>query len=84
LVEAIAFYLERDEAVSDRFVEAYRQVTGRISEFPRSGVVAFGHRKFRIPGFPYIVWTDLSGTTIVAIAHTSRAPEYWRDRGRPE
>jgi hypothetical protein len=45
-----------------------------------SGPVALSHRKFRMPGFPYNIWTDLPAETVLAIAHTSRRPGYWLGR----
>ena len=43
-------------------------------------------RKVRVERFPYhvVFWHDETGDSIhiVAVAHTSRAPGYWRDRLR--
>ncbi|MGV3662641.1 MAG: hypothetical protein ACO1TE_20830 [Prosthecobacter sp.] len=42
-------------------------------------------RKVRVERFPYhvVYWHDEASSSIhiIAIAHTSREPDYWRDRG---
>ena len=57
----------------------------RIAEGPAQGLeVRPGLRRILLVGFPYAVFYSLDVGTIVvlAVAHQSRRPGYWRGRAR--
>lgn len=62
----------------------------RAARFPRSGASVLGFharydvRKYVVHRFRYLVITAIveDELTVIAVAHTSRAPGYWRDRLR--
>ncbi len=67
------------------------EVTRRVDQaarFPTSGAPVHGFappyddRKFVVRRFRYVLITALVGDDriVIAVAHTSRAPGYWRDR----
>ena len=69
----------------------FEEVSRRIAQaarFPKSGAPISGFperhdvRQFVVRRFRYIVVTALERNRrfVVAVAHTSRAPGYWRDR----
>jgi len=55
----------------------------RIRQFPDAWhPLGENVRRCRLRGFPYglIYHADETGVLVVAVAHTHRRPEYWRDR----
>jgi toxin ParE1/3/4 len=60
----------------------------QAARFPRSGAPVLGLdarydvRMFIVRRFPYVVITALVNEqrVVIAVAHTSRTPGYWRDR----
>lgn len=88
-LEAAASYFELERPGGGaRFLEAYQAKLWQLEHFPRSGplieALSPGQqlRAFVIPRFRHmIVAGQFDGVlTIVAVAHTSRAPHYWRRR----
>lgn len=78
---ALAFYGEVSPEVARRFALALKRALGSLLEFPLSGrPVDGGMRSKRIPEFPYAVIYEAGADEIVvaAIAHSKRAPGYWR------
>ena len=56
-----------------------------VREHPEIGVAVDGphpHRQFLVDGFPYkVIYRERADDLyIVAFAHTSRRPEYWKQR----
>jgi toxin ParE1/3/4 len=88
LDQAVA-WLERERAGfgSILFEEVVRKIE-QASRFPRSGAPVLGFdarydvRKLVVNRFRYVVITAMieDELTVIAVAHTSRAPGYWRDR----
>lgn len=78
---------ERTGYGSFLFDEVIRKVE-QAARLPRSGAPVLGFparydvRKFVVNRFRYVVITALvdEQRTVIAVAHTSRAPGYWRDR----
>jgi toxin ParE1/3/4 len=65
------------------FLSAVKQTVERISTHPEAGAPLAGELRKRIViGFPYYiiyrVWEEY--IYLVAVAHHSRRPGYWRDR----
>ncbi len=81
---ATAWY--RSEAGEDVALQFAARITAALqvtSEWPRRAPVrADGSRALRVDDFPYVVLYDLHDdhVLVLAFAHTSRAPGYWRDR----
>jgi plasmid stabilization system protein ParE len=64
-------------------LDAVKAVRGEIAQFPSIGQAQGGRfRSLLVQGFPYIVvYQDRpEECLIVAVAHTSRRPGYWRKR----
>ena len=81
--EAATRYAAIDEVLAERFVVevayAYSQIVEHPDRWPR-------HQKdtqrYRLHGFPFnVIYRALSDRVrIIAVAHTSRAPDYWEGR----
>jgi hypothetical protein len=81
--ESFYFYEARLDGLGLRFLSAVEQTVQRISAHPDAGAPFTGElRKRIVPGFPYNiiyrVWEDY--IYLVAVAHHSRRPGYWRER----
>jgi plasmid stabilization system protein ParE len=81
---ALDFELEQ-RGLGQRFREEADRVVNTIVQNPllwrqRQG----GYRRVNFPIFPYYIVYVVRGQTIViiAVAHGSRKPEYWKDRLR--
>jgi toxin ParE1/3/4 len=78
------WYSHRSAEVADRFLLAVDKAVNRLvagaDVLPRlSGV----YRYVRVSRYPYVLVfrnIDASAVMIVAVAHTSRRPGYWRRR----
>lgn len=88
LDQAVAWH-ERERAGygSLLFEEVIRKVD-QATSLPRSGAPVMGFdarhdvRKYVVRRFRYVLITAIveEQITVIAVAHTSRAPGYWRDR----
>ena len=81
--ESFDFYETRLDGLGLRFLTAVEQTVERISTYPEAGTPLAGElRKRIVAGFPYSiiyrVWEDY--IYLVALAHHSRRPGYWRER----
>jgi toxin ParE1/3/4 len=81
--ESRDFYEARLDGLGLRFLSAVEQTVDRISTHPEAGAPLAGEfRKRIISGFPYNiiyrVWQDY--IYLIAVAHHSRRPSYWRER----
>lgn len=88
-LEAAATWYERERpGYGALFVEEVRRAVARAAKFPRSGVPVPGvgderdARRFGLKRFPYVVVTAVARgeRAVIAVAHTKRAPAYWRAR----
>lgn len=82
--EARDWYADRSEEVAARFVDAVDAAVKRILEGPDSWSVVSGkYRRVSLDKYPhsliYYKRTEFD-IRIVAIAHPSRRPGYWRQR----
>jgi toxin ParE1/3/4 len=81
---AFDWYLERSRAAAIRFDAAVEHAFIEVAENPdRWPRGSYGTRRFLLRGFPYLIIYRESGPNaiqILAIAHTSRQPGYWRER----
>ena len=80
---AAIFYELRQAGLGKTFLNEVASCLEVLSEFPFVGSVAFDdYRKYLLNHFPYGVFyrIDDQQVLVLAIAHSSRRPGYWRDR----
>lgn len=82
---AILWYESRQPGLGVRFVLHMDEVFERIAHDPKSFPVwdiTSGVRRATVEVFPFVVLFKLlpSKILVVALAHTSREPGYWRRR----
>jgi plasmid stabilization system protein ParE len=85
LIEAIRWYEQRRPFWGGKLFDAVTRAIEQIREHPEIGRQRAGkkpNREWRVQGFPYKVAYRIRehDIYIVAIAHTSRHPDYWKDR----
>lgn len=81
---AVAWYRQRSPSAARRFVAEVDRVVTQIGAHPESyGWHDDEFREAMVRRFPYVVLYRVRPTgdvLIVAVAHTSREPGYWRGR----
>jgi toxin ParE1/3/4 len=83
LVEAEDWYLARSPTAAREFLREVERAVARISEAPeRYPVTKYGRRRLVMLEFPFDLIYRIEGheLQIVAVAHHSRRPGYWRLR----
>lgn len=84
LLEATSWYLaDGGEPIAELFEVAVQRALRLLEFMPRLGRTSYpGVRTWPLKGFPYTLVYRVSGNTInvIALAHQSRAPGYWRGR----
>ena len=81
--EAASWYDRRSPGLGDAFVEVVRRTVSDVIENPdRFALSPAGCRYTRVPRFPYIVLFDTTGNELLllAVLHTARSMEKWRER----
>jgi len=83
LIESSLFYEQRRRFLGDEFITAVEKTIRKISANPLHGrIEKLRARSYKVERFPfrvvYQVQTDR--IWIVAVAHLSRRPGYWRKR----
>lgn len=82
--QARFWYARRSRATALRFIQALDKALQQITVDPeRCPLYDDRHRCFKIKKFPYLLIYRRTGQdelTLVAVAHTSRRPGYWRRR----
>lgn len=82
-LDAHLHYVGRSELVAARFQAALRAAFEAVLESPVRWVKDDrGFHRYKVRDFPYLVIYREEGEDVfvVAIAHGSRDPEYWKDR----
>lgn len=83
-MNAIQWYRNRDSRVAARYVAAVTKILRTIADNPDFyGWRDEDFREARVRGFPYcVIYQEVRAghVFVVAIAHTSRDPDYWRHR----
>jgi hypothetical protein len=78
------WYRERSIEVAQRFVQAVDRAVSRISEDADALPILIGsYRYVKVARYPYLLAfrnIDATHIKVVAVAHTSRRPGYWRRR----
>jgi plasmid stabilization system protein ParE len=87
LAEAVAWFEEHAPLGGAGFAALLRETVEKIAEVPLAAPCWGPEPRFRawtLQRVNYRVFYEIVGKTIrvVAIAHTSRRPGYWRDRPR--
>jgi plasmid stabilization system protein ParE len=80
---AIEWYAERSETVAKRFAEELLQTVEAIAAEPRRFPTYKEKYRYRLlRRFPYrVIYRERDADIeILAVAHTSRRPDYWIDR----
>ncbi len=80
---AFEWYFLRSEWAAARFLEAVEKGIRSIAESPARWPVAdLSTRKYLLETFPFALFyrESSSAIQIIAIAHTSRRPGFWRGR----
>ena len=83
LDEVIAYYNGQAPGLGNAFLLETVAAIDRIRRFPQAWHPLGGDvRRCRLRRFPYgLIYHEEGGDTlIVAVAHSHRRPEYWRDR----
>ena len=85
LTAAIQWYEERRSGLGGEFYDAVVRTIELIRTHPEIGALRTGrfpHRRIRVARFPYTVVYRVREADIyvVAVAHTSRRPGYWKNR----
>lgn len=88
LVAAAEWYESERLGYGELFVSEVRTAVERAADFPECGARVEGSvpelevRLFRTRRFPYSVITAIVAgrRAVVAVAHASRRPGYWRER----
>jgi plasmid stabilization system protein ParE len=82
--QARALYARRSRRAAIRFIQAIDAALQQIAEDPeRWPLYHDWHRWVKTKKFPYLLVYRHAGQdslTVVAVAHTSRRPGYWRRR----
>ena len=88
LDEAMAYYEDERPGLGLELLDAIEETVGFAAEVLAGGerrgrtLDAYETRRFVVKRFPYLVYVARVGDRreVVAIAHASRRPGYWRDR----
>ena len=85
LTEAVRWYETRRSGLGSDFYDAIVRTIDLIRAHPEIGTPRIGrlsNRQLRVKRFPYKVVYRVREDDIyvVAVAHTSRRPGYWKDR----
>ncbi len=84
LIEAAGFYDLEQPGLGTAFLDAVEAALLTVVDNPYAFPVLLGETRKRVVGrFPYSILCWFDGTTIhvSALAHHSRRPGYWRERG---
>ena len=87
-ISAGEWYADRDASAKDRFVEEVERTLRAVCSFPAAFPVVLALRarrpvrRARLRTFPFslIYVPTPAAIRVLAVAHTSRRPLYWRDR----
>ena len=83
LADAACYYESRQSGLGKRFHSLVQQIETEISEHPETGFIHDHETRMRlVRKFPFgvIFKTYADHVFIVAVAHLSRKPGYWRRR----
>jgi plasmid stabilization system protein ParE len=82
LAEITAYYEAESPGLGEAFLAEARHAFAQLGAFPEAFPIRYGHVRVRVlAAFPYSVHYSLLGedVLILALAHHSRRPFYWRE-----
>lgn len=82
-LEAVAHYELQSPGLGLDFIEEVERTTSRLTAFPDHGSPHLaGTRRLVLRRFPFdvVYLAEPQTIAIVAVAHQSRSPGYWRNR----
>jgi toxin ParE1/3/4 len=80
---AVDWYAQRSRRAAGMFLDeldrAMDQIGQNPEQYPRHD---FGTRRFLLRRFPFVIVfrKAVEGVEVIAIAHSRRRPDYWRER----
>lgn len=80
---AVEWYDQHNRELGDHFVEKLDELLQRITEHPRVyRGIENEVRRGLMKQFPYAVYYQFDDVTVrvLAVLHTSRRPDYWKNR----
>lgn len=83
LFEAALYYDQQQLGLGDAFGQAVERAVGKAAADPSRFPIVIGSvKRCRVTRFPYCIYFQVTGDVlfVVAVAHHSRQPEYWKDR----
>ena len=85
LAEAVRWHEDRRPGWGGRLFDAVSSALALIESYPEIGSPRRGRfpsRQLKVRGFPYVVTYRVrtADVYVVAVAHTSRRPGYWKHR----
>ncbi|MFH1897701.1 MAG: type II toxin-antitoxin system RelE/ParE family toxin [Candidatus Desantisbacteria bacterium] len=83
LIDGAQFYESQQDNLGYKFLDAVDAVLETIQKNPLIGSPdIFGRRKYHVKKFPYLLIYKINNKFIyiLAVAHTSRKPGYWKSR----
>jgi plasmid stabilization system protein ParE len=83
MIEAALNYEAAASTLGDDFLDDIQFAIRSIREHPNLGVeIAYGFRRALVRRFPFsvIYFIEPGNVVVVAVAHQSRSPEYWKGR----
>lgn len=83
MIEAALSYEQAHDRLGEAFLDDIQYAIDTVREHPKLGVeIAYGFRRTLVRRFPFNVIYFIEGEEIVvvAVAHQSRRPEYWKGR----
>jgi len=83
LANAVDWYEQKRIGLGKDFSEEVQKAVGQALEYPETFPQAlFSTRCCLVSRFPYCIIYKIIDSVfwIMAVAHTSRCPEYWKDR----
>ena len=83
VLDATDWFIERNPSVAMEFLDAVRARVEQAMEFPGAGArEAGGCRSLQVGKYSFRMIYRVKGQTleVLALAHTSREPGYWKGR----
>jgi plasmid stabilization system protein ParE len=83
MTEAALFYEQARPGFGDIFFDDVQHAIDTVRERPMIGEeIGYGFRRTLARRFPFtiIYFIESSEIVVVAVAHQSRSPEYWKER----
>ena len=81
--DALEWFINHNPVQGDRFEAAVERSLDDIEDVPKRWPLKDAQTRMRpVTGFPYVIFYRETSelVVVVAIAHTSRDPEYWHGR----